>query len=402
MNLQVNPATLLSLALAAAFLPAAHAAGPLTLTVQQLTSTGPECTGGGSYYPSIDAQATTVAFTSYCDLVHGKNADGNSELFVKKTDGTGLKQLTHTTGGLVSMEPSLSPDGTLIAFASNADLVPGGNTDGNFEIFVIHVDGTGLVQLTNTTGGRAGNGFAGNTHPIIDPSNHHIVFSSDRDLVPGGNADGNNDLFEINVDGTGLRQLTFTTGGWGVNTGMLDKTGTRLVFDSDRDLVTGQNTDAGYEIFTMNTDGSGLVQLTNSASSDVQVGNQYPRWTPDGASIFFASDMNLTGGSPSASYATYQMAGDGSSIVLVASCMGVFGAVPWGLGLAGRAVAIESDCDFVPGANLDRNGELYLETWKPAQFPATPPASRPLAGGAAAATVPRAGAGARRMIPPMF
>ena len=26
----------------------------------------------------------------------------------------------------------------------------------------------------------------------------------------------------------------------------------------------------------------------------------------------------------------------------------------------------------MPGANTDRNGELYLQTWKPAQFPAAP------------------------------
>jgi Tol biopolymer transport system component len=389
----------LALAAAAALAPAAHAAGPLTLTIQQLTHTGPECTGGGSYYPSIDSTATMMAFTSWCDLVHGKNTDGNSELFVRKTDGTGLKQLTHTVGGVGSMEPSISSDGTLIVFASSADLVPGGNTDGNNEIYLIHADGTGLVQLTSTTGGRTADGFPGNTHPILDPSASHIVFSSDRDLVPGGNADGNNDLFEINVDGTGLRQLTFTTGGWGVNQGSLDGTGTRLVFDSDRDLVTGQNTDAGYEIFTMNTDGSHLVQLTHSASSDTQVGNLFPRWTSDGASIFFASDMNLTGGSPSANYEVYQMAGDGSSIVQVTSCVGDFGAVPWGIGLQGRAVSIESDCDFVPGANLDRNGELFLETWKPAQFPAAPPAARVKDVGA---TRTAAAVGARRMIPPMF
>ena len=40
---------------------------------------------GGRTTPSI------VAFTSWCDLAHGQNADGNSELFVKNTGGGGLQ-----------------------------------------------------------------------------------------------------------------------------------------------------------------------------------------------------------------------------------------------------------------------------------------------------------------------
>jgi dipeptidyl aminopeptidase/acylaminoacyl peptidase len=371
MNMRMHQPVFVLLALTvAAFTPPVHAAAPIQLTTKQMTDTGPECTGGGSYYPSIDAKATTMAFTSWCDLVHGQNADGNSELFVQKTDGSGLKQLTHTVGGIGISEPDLSPDGLFVVFASSSDLVSGSNTDGNNEIFLIHADGTGLAQLTHTTGGRTNLGFAGNTHPIFDPSSTHIVFSSDRDLVPGGNADGNNDLFMMNVDGSGVRQLTFTTGGWGVNQGSLDKTGHRLVFDSDRDLLTGQNSDGGFEIFTMNTNGSGLVQLTHSDTSATQNGNSFPRWTPDGQSIFFASDQDLTGGNPSADYEVFQMQGDGSAIVQVTSCMGGFGAVPWGVGLQGRTISIESDCDFVPGANLDRNGEVFLQTWKPAQFPA--------------------------------
>jgi Tol biopolymer transport system component len=331
--------------------------------------------------------------------VHGQNADGNSELFIENSDGSGLRQLTHTVGGVGISEPDLSSDGQLVVFASASDLVSGGNADGNNEIFTIRADGTGLVQLTHTTGGRTGLGFAGNTHPVFDPGAQHIVFSSDRDLVAGGNADGNNDLFMMNIDGSGMHQLTSTTGGWGVNQGGLDKTGTRLVFDSDRDLLAGQNSDGGFEIFVMNTNGSGLAQLTHSDSSAVQNGNGFPRWTPDGQSIFFASDQDLAGGSPSGNYEVFQMAGDGTAIVQITSCIGGFGAVPWGIGQKGRTIAIESDCDLVPGANGDRNGEVFLDTWKPAQFPPGPFGDEPHVGRAADAS--RAIV-ARRLLPPRF
>jgi Tol biopolymer transport system component len=395
-RLNRTAALLLGLTCAAALVPSARAAKPITLTIEQMTRTGAECSGGGSYYPSLDAQAKTLAFTSFCDLVPGQNGDGNSELFIQKTNGNGLRQLTHSTGGVGMSGPTMSSDGELIVFSSANDLVPGGNTDANNEIFVIHADGSGLAQLTHTTGGRAQFGFAGNTHPIFEPSGHRIVFSSDRDLVAGGNADGNNDLFVMDADGGALHQLTFTTGGYGVNTGSLDKAGMRLLFDADRDLVAGQNTDGGSEIFVMNTDGSGLVQLTNSDSSGGYFGNGYPRWTPDGESIFFGSDQVL-GINPGDIYEVYHMNGDGSDIVQVTSCLGVFGALPWGVADRGRSVAIESDCDLVPGANPDRNGEVFVETWKPAQFTPSPPGAQP----AAARTTPAA-RGARAAMAPRF
>jgi Tol biopolymer transport system component len=387
----------LGLAAAAALVPPACAAATSELVVRQMTDTGPECTGGGSYYPSIDAKATKVAFASWCDLVPGQNTAGHSELFLQKIDGSGLKQLTHTGNGDGVVQPSLSADGQLVVFASDSDLVAGGNGDGNYEIFLVHADGTGLVQLTHTTGGRTVFGAPGSTHPIFDATATHVVFSSDRDLVPGGNADGNNDLFMMNVDGSGVRQLTFTTGGWGIGQGALDKSGSRVVFDSDRDLVAGQNADGGYEVFVMDTAGSNLAQLTHSDTPETQNGSGFPRWAPDGQSIFFASDQDLTGGNPGANYEAFRMNGDGTAVAQLTSCVGGFGAVPWGVGQQGRAIAIESDCDLVPGANLDRNGEIFLQTWKPAQFSPAHAAARATAGHGRAAAK---GAGGRAVRAP--
>src|SRR5262249_54355022 len=153
--------------------------------------------------------------------------------YVMNVDGTGLLQLTFSTGGIGVYNPSLAPNGQLIVFASDRDLVPGSNTDLNSEIFVVNVNGTGLTQLTHSTGGDPNN-FGGNSHPRLDASGHWVTFSSDRDLLPGRNTDGNHELFLIKVDGTVLRQLTNTTGGYGVfSPGSLDLTDSKVIFDSD-------------------------------------------------------------------------------------------------------------------------------------------------------------------------
>jgi Tol biopolymer transport system component len=326
------------------------------LTITQLTSY-PACDSGGTFYPSIDGKGTKVAFTSSCDLVTGGNTDQNQELYVMNIDGTGLLQLTVSTGGIGVYNPSLGPNGQTIVFASDRDLVAGGNTDLNSEIFLVNVDGTGLTQLTHTTGGDPNN-FGGNSHPRLDASGHWVTFSSDRDLLPGRNTDGNHELFLVRVDGTVLRQLTSTTGGYGVfSPGSLDSSDSKVIFDSDRDMVAGGNLDGNSDLFMMNVDGSNLVQLTNSTGGAGCLG---PVWTPNTQRVTFWSDRDFVGNNADANYEVFRMNLDGSGLVQVTAGTGGFGAAPWGITSDGRNIAVESDRDLAPGGNSGLLPEIYL------------------------------------------
>ena len=74
---------------------------------------------------------TKIAFVS--------NRDGNYEIYVMNSDGTGQTRLTHDPGE--DTWPVWSPDGRRIAFASDRD--------GNYEIYVMNADGTNQTRLTN-------------------------------------------------------------------------------------------------------------------------------------------------------------------------------------------------------------------------------------------------------------
>ena len=71
-------------------------------------------------------------------LAFYRGPSGDHNIYVINVDGTGFVQLTD---GGDNLGPSWSPDGDWIAFTSFRD--------GNNEIYIIHPDGTGLTRLTN-------------------------------------------------------------------------------------------------------------------------------------------------------------------------------------------------------------------------------------------------------------
>lgn len=99
---------------------------------------------------------------------------GNFELFsVALDDPLHGKQLTHRPRSDAS--PSVSPDGKRIAFASN--------TDGNWEIYVMNRDGSGLLRLTRNA--------ADDGTPQFSKDGSKIIFSSNRS--------GKSALYEISL-----------------------------------------------------------------------------------------------------------------------------------------------------------------------------------------------------------
>jgi Tol biopolymer transport system component len=103
------------------------------------------------------------------------------QLYVMDKDGSEVRQVTNlqNMGG----RSSWSHDGSRLTFYAGPV--------GDHNIYVINVDGTGLVQLTN--GGD-------NLGPSWSPDGNWIAFTSFRD--------GNNEIYLIRPDGTGLTRLT--------------------------------------------------------------------------------------------------------------------------------------------------------------------------------------------------
>jgi Tol biopolymer transport system component len=190
-------------------------------------------------------------------IAFASDRDGNYEIYVMNDDGTGVTRLTYATGS--DTQPTWSPDGTKIAFTSNRD--------GNKEIYVMNVDRSGSpVNLTNNT--------SSDTEPIWSPNGTRIAFTSDRDL--------NTEIYVMDVDGKNQRNLTDSP--YGDSSATWSPDSSRIVFQSDRNYPGW-----GGGIYTMDADGSN----PNVLLGDMGVGYYFtPAWSPDGNAIAFCDYLH--------------------------------------------------------------------------------------------------------------
>ncbi len=189
-----------------------------------------------------------------------------TDVFLMRPDGSNVRNLTNTSTvpvGCVIDEsgPDWSHDGMRLAYFSNE----GGKTN----IYTVRFDGEGgAINLT-------GDYFQGSSDPSWSPDGSQIAFVFMDNAISGG--DDTAGIAVMNSDGTGIVKIRSVpcVGGCSPPRGPdWSPDGTRIVFTND-----------DGDIYTMNPDGTDLVNLTNHLSR-----NATPAWSPDGSKIAFASN----------------------------------------------------------------------------------------------------------------
>ncbi|HSS21428.1 MAG TPA: DUF5050 domain-containing protein [Pyrinomonadaceae bacterium] len=152
---------------------------------------------------------------------------------------------------------SWSPDDSRILFSALQN--------GKWNIYVMRADGAQVTKLMN-------NPDINYFNPSWSPNGKQIVFSA-RQAKPA-----KSDIFVMNADGTGVRQLTTdaandSSPAWSPN-------GKQIAFISDRD---GGEHD--LQVYLMRADGSEQRRLVKSATHDYD-----PQWSPDGKRIVYYAE----------------------------------------------------------------------------------------------------------------
>ncbi len=175
--------------------------------------------------PGSDDQPSWLPDSQKIVYVSNRRAGGDAwDIVVINRDGTGRTELV--ADGAANQWPVFSPDGTKIAYSSDA----GGDSD-------IYILDLGTSAITNLTG--PANGYREEA-PNFSPDGGTIAFHSNRG--------GDFDIWLMNADGTNARQFTNDARSDGYP--VWNRDGSRLAFTRDR------------EIWTVRSDGTDPRQLT--------------------------------------------------------------------------------------------------------------------------------------------
>lgn len=206
-----------------------------------------------------------IAFTSSRSMPPGFAGELRfySELYVMNANGSNVRRITFTEG-VTDFQPAWSPDGRRIVISRAAGITPPpGYPTVEADLVIVDVATGHEHQITSRPD-------TWEWYAHWSPDGKRIAFEGDL-LEPG-----NDDVYTIKVDGTGLQRLTTRPGFDGDVRYSPD--GTQLVFDSDR---AGDS-----DLFLMRTNGTNVRQLTTDHASFSA------SFSPDGQSLAFARDVN--------------------------------------------------------------------------------------------------------------
>ncbi|MFQ5615439.1 MAG: hypothetical protein ACE5GO_03150 [Anaerolineales bacterium] len=175
------------------------------------------------------------------------------QIWIMNVDGTGLMQITNMEEG--ACQPDWSPDGTRLIFTSpcldKQEEYPGSS------LFIINVDGTGLTPLPTEPGG--------DYDPSWSPDGKQIAFTSMRETKA--------QIHILNLDDLSVQ--TLASEGFKNIHPSFSFMGDQIIFISARK--------GPFQVWFMGTDGSGQAAFSRSG----ELKNTYPVWTPDGQLVIF-------------------------------------------------------------------------------------------------------------------
>ncbi|MHB9088508.1 MAG: TolB family protein [Thermoleophilia bacterium] len=249
--------------------------------------------------PTISSDGSFVAFRSSANNLISMDTNGVDDIFLKNiftgavtcvyTDCTGVQ------GDKWSYQPSLSADGRYVAFMSMAtNLVPG-DTNGKNDIFIKDTQ-SGSTSRVTTVAGSEPNGNSYN--PDISANGRYVVFRSTATNLIQGDSNGVDDIFVKDMI-TGITSLASAsqTGDMAdqksIGRPQISDDGRYVTFESKASNLTAGDINEKSDVFLKDiTSGEIIIVSLGHDKSRGNGDSKNPSLSPDGNFVSFDSYSN--------------------------------------------------------------------------------------------------------------
>ncbi len=266
-------------------------------------SSEPVC---GMVNPALSADGRFIAFESGANNLIPGDGNGVSDIFVYDTWTGILERVSVSNSGMeangASYCPTISDDGTLVAFTSDADNLVPNDLNGFADVFV-HNRQTGVTERVNiSSNGDEANGITLNA-PMISGDGRFVVFSSlATNLIPNDST-FNEEMFVRDLpNGITARPVAFNDNTFEIFASSISQSGRFLGFSvPDQPELDSLDTNFDWDIYIHDRDpdengtfdeGNGITELvTVSDSGEIGNNNSFsqPYISADGQFVVYAS-----------------------------------------------------------------------------------------------------------------
>lgn len=283
--------------------PGANALGNIYVRDLQLGTTtlvsvpsGPGFAIGPSFAPSISGDGTRVAFhSSAFNLVPG-DWGGFTDVFVRDLTTSTTTLISRSSAGVQgdghSLDAAISADGRFVAFASGAKNLVNGDLNGSFDIFVrdLTANTTERVSVRSTGGELNGD----SRYPAVSGDGRYVVFESIADNGFPGDTNLGSDIFVYDRAEGRLSLASVGLGSGLANGPSLNATisadGRYVAFASAASNFGIADTNASLDVYVFDQVDRATVRASvSSAGVQADFNSSNPAISADGRFIAFAS-----------------------------------------------------------------------------------------------------------------
>lgn len=199
-------------------------------------------------------------------------------------------------GNALSEYPSISADGHFIVFASDADNLVPGDTNGATDVFWSDWYTGETRRISVNSGGKQGN--AASREPIISADGRFVVFVSVATNLVAGDKNGKDDIFVHDLETGKTRRVSVNSKGKEANdnsfTPSISANGRYVAFASWADNLVNNDPNVATDIFVHDLvtgkTGRGSVDQNGGVLPWIAVHSQNPTLSADGRYVVYESD----------------------------------------------------------------------------------------------------------------